>query len=443
MVILGLGSNVGDRLFFLRSALTQLKGIPGLQITAVSPVYISDALMTDDAPPEWNHPYLNLALRCETTLTPYELLDATKACEKAIGRLPAKHWAPRPIDIDILAWDDLVQYDEKLHIPHEHLHTRPFALWPLSDVAPRWIYPIKNENHGKTAIEMANIWGSRFSGEAPLHTRQIAQRIDTPQLMGVLNITPDSFSDGGYYTDVNCVIEHAHQLVAAGAEILDFGAEATNPNAQPVTATVEWRRLEEILIAVRAATKNMIIPPKISVDTRHPSTASNALTAGADWINDVGGLTDPYMQEIIAASHCDVVMMHQLGIPADLGRVLPLSDDPVMIIYQWAQLQFAELEKLGINKNRVIFDVGIGFGKTAQQSLEILQRFIEFKTLGVRLLVGHSRKSFQTIFTDKPAAKRDVETLPISLYLADLQTDYLRVHNVEDNARALKVAKAL
>jgi 2-amino-4-hydroxy-6-hydroxymethyldihydropteridine diphosphokinase / dihydropteroate synthase len=443
MVILGLGSNIGDRLFYLRSALTHIKNIAGVSVTAVSPIYVSDALLPDDAEAEWDHPYLNLALRCETSLTPHELLQQTKNIEILIGRMPGKDWGPRTIDIDILAWDDLVQYDEKLHVPHEHLHTRPFALWPLSDVAPRWVYPLKNEFYGKTAQEIAAQWGSRFSGDAPLHTRQIAQRIDTPQLMGILNITPDSFSDGGYFTDVAMVIEQAHQLVAAGAEILDIGAEATNPNAHPITAAEEWRRLEEVLTAVCKETDKMVVPPKISIDTRHPATAQQALALGVDWINDVGGLTDPMMREIIAASSCDVVMMHQLGIPARVKQVLPLHEDPVKIIYQWAQQQFSELEKSGINKERVIFDVGIGFGKTATQSLEILQRFEEFKSLNIRLLVGHSRKSFQTIFTDKPAAQRDIETLPISLYLAKLETDYLRVHNVEDNARAIKVAKAL
>jgi 2-amino-4-hydroxy-6-hydroxymethyldihydropteridine diphosphokinase/dihydropteroate synthase len=434
MVILGLGSNIGDRLVFLRSALNHLKKIPQLTITQVSPIYLSDALLPEEGGKEWDHPYLNLALACTTRLTPYELLHQVKAIETRIGRVTGKDWSPRPIDIDILAWDDLVQYDEKLHIPHEHLASRPFALWPLADVAPRWLHPTLN----KTAQELCGVWGSRFSGDAPLHTRQIAQRIDTAELMGILNVTPDSFSDGAM-CDSDTLIAQAKQLVIDGATILDIGAEATNPKAQAITPAEEWHRLEGLLPAMLAARNNFLLPVKISLDTRHASTAKRALAAGIDWINDVGGLTDPEMREIISASDCDVVMMHQLSIPASSQLVLALQEDPVAVVYDWAQQQFELLEKMGIAKERIIFDAGIGFGKTANQSLEILQRFAEFKNLNVRLLAGHSRKSFQSIFTSRPAVERDIETLPISLYLNRLQTDFIRVHNVDQHARVFKV----
>jgi 2-amino-4-hydroxy-6-hydroxymethyldihydropteridine diphosphokinase / dihydropteroate synthase len=423
MVILGLGSNIGDRLFYLRSALQHLKSLAGLRIGRVSPVYVSDALLLPDALKEWDdHPYLNLALLAETTLTPYELLHQVKDIENRIGRVPGTVWGPRPIDIDILAWDDLVQYDEKLHIPHEHL-------------AARWVHPVLH----KTASELCAGWGSRFTGDAPLHTRQIAQRIDTSELMGILNVTPDSFSDGGKLLDPAAVIASAHGLVNDGATLLDVGAEATNPRAQAISAEQEWQRLEPILPALLAERKNFLVPVKISIDTRHPGTAEKALALGVDWINDVSGLTNPAMQEIIVASSCDVVMMHQLGIPADAATVLPLHKDPVKMVYEWAEQQFAVLDKLGIAVERVIFDIGIGFGKNPEQSLEMLQRFAEFKSLKVRLLAGHSRKLFQTLFTTKPPAQRDIETLPISLYLNQLQTDYLRVHNVADHARVFKV----
>jgi 2-amino-4-hydroxy-6-hydroxymethyldihydropteridine diphosphokinase/dihydropteroate synthase len=435
MVILGLGSNIGDRLFYLRSALQLLKSVVELRIIRVSPIYLSDALLHADGRAEWNLPYLNLAIAIKTTLTPYELLHQVKNIETRIGRMPGEDWSPRPIDIDILAWDDLVQYDEKLHLPHEYVATRPFALWPLADVAPRWIHPVLHQ----TASELCAGWGSRFTGEAPLHTRQIAQRIDTSELMGILNITPDSFSDGGKLLDPAAVIASAHALIKDGATLLDIGAEATNPQAQGISAEQEWQRLEIILPALIAERKNFLLPAKISIDTRHVTTAERALALGVDWINDVSGLTNPAMQQIIAASQCDVVMMHQLGIPANAATILPLHKDPVKLVYAWAEQQFAVLEKLAIAPERIIFDFGIGFGKNPTQSLELLQRFAEFKSLNVRLLVGHSRKLFQTLFTDKLAAERDVETLPISLYLNQLQADFLRVHNVADHTRMFKV----
>ncbi|MDR3478200.1 MAG: dihydropteroate synthase [Gammaproteobacteria bacterium] len=443
MVVLGLGSNLGDRLATLRLALRALEKIANFRIEQVSPVYLSDALLPEDGSSSWDLPYLNLAIRCETSLTPYELLQHTKDIEIALGRVPGKDWAPRPVDIDILAWDDLVQFDDKLHVPHEHLHSRPFALWPLADVAPRWIYPLKNAFYGKTATEIASPWGSRFTGDAPLHTKQIAQRIDTPQLVGILNITLDSFSDGGLFSDVDAAITHAHGMVNAGAEIIDIGAEATGPKAKPLDAATEWLRLEPVLAAILAESTAMLITPKISVDTYHAEVAKKALAFGVDWINDVSGLSDPAMVEVVAETNHDIVIMHQLSLPVDTKKVLPATADPVAILSAWAEKKLVVLEKAGIKRERLIVDVGLGFGKTAEQSLELIQRIDSFKFLDTRLLIGHSRKSFLQLFTDRAVTERDIETLAISLFLASHQIDYLRIHNVDICARGLKVAKAL
>lgn len=184
MVILGLGTNLGDRLANLRRALHLIKQIPHFSVLQISPVYISDALLPENAPVAWDKPHLNLALRCETRLTPLELLQQTKQIEKQFKSADKEHWGPRIIDIDLLAWDDLVLYDNKLHIPHEHLHERPFALWPLADVAPRWCYPLSGPMQGKTASELARNWGSRFTGTAPLHTKQIPQPIAVCRCVG-------------------------------------------------------------------------------------------------------------------------------------------------------------------------------------------------------------------------------------------------------------------
>jgi 2-amino-4-hydroxy-6-hydroxymethyldihydropteridine diphosphokinase/dihydropteroate synthase len=442
MVILGLGSNQGDRLFYLRAALNLIKKIPDLTVERVSPVYISDALLLENSPHSWDTPYLNLGLRCETTLAPLALLEQTKKIETQLGRQRLHAWAPRPIDIDILAWDDRVLYDEKLHIPHEHLPTRPFALWPLADLAPRWIYPLQNHFFGKTATEIAAQWPSRFNGDAPLHTRQIAQRIDTSQLMGIMNVTPDSFSDGGMLTE-STTTKQAYDLVAAGADILDIGAEATGPRAKAIDATVEWQRLKPHLQSVLQARQQMDVPPKISVDTRHFQVAKKALALGVDWINDVSGLTDPNMREVISAAQCDVIIMHHLTIPQNNAVFLPLDKNPVELVYAWAESQLCQLEKNGIARQRVIVDIGIGFGKTPAQSLELLQQITQFQQLDCRLLVGHSRKSFLTLFNDITPKERDIETLPVSLYLSLQGVDYLRLHNVAMCARALKIAAAL
>lgn len=436
MVILGLGSNIGDRLENLRLALKKIKQIPQLSVKQVSPVYISDALLPENAPPSWDIPYFNLAIRCETTLSPYELLQCTKQIEVDLGRTPEKNWGPRIIDIDILAWDDLIQYDSKLHIPHENLHERPFALWPLADVAPFWVYPLPGIYYGKTAAEMVKQWGCRFSGEAPFHTRQIQQRIDTSQLVGILNVTPDSFSDGGKYSAVDAALKKIEQLVLDGAEIIDIGAEATGPQAIPITAEQEWQRLEPVLSAFYNSKINLLAP-KISIDTYHPETMEKACRFPIAWINDISGGNNPFAQTIMAKQSCDFVVMHNLGIHVN-QQTLPLTENPVTAVYDWAKNKIQQLENAGITRERIIIDVGIGYSKTAEQSLALLTHGQVFCDLGVRLLIGHSRKSFLKLFTNKPANERDLETISLSLSLNKKGIDYLRVHDVKSHAEAFK-----
>lgn len=444
MVILGLGANLFDRLKQLRHAFQLLKNIPELEIKQVSPLYISDALTPENAPEKWNIPYLNLAIRCETTLKPMELLKRSKQIEKIVGRTPEKEWGPRVIDIDILAWDDLVRFDETLHIPHEHLHERPFALFPLSDVASRWVYPLPGPFEGKTATEMAARFGSKFDGTAPFHTKQISMRIDTPALMGILNVTPDSVSGDGIFSDVPKALEAAKQFVENGAEIIDIGAEATGPKATPIDATTEWERLEPVLKSLLQEREHFLIVPKISVDTRHAAVAEKALALGVDWINEVSGLADPAMIALLKNQSCDIVFMHHLGIPVSKQQgTLPLTENPVPLVYAFAKEKISFLESQGISRDRLIFDVGIGFGKNGEQSLELIKHIADFKSLGVRLLVGHSRKVFLTQFISKPYPERDIETNVVSLFLADQPVDYLRVHHVEQCARAFKVKRAL
>jgi 2-amino-4-hydroxy-6-hydroxymethyldihydropteridine diphosphokinase / dihydropteroate synthase len=444
MVIIGLGSNVGDRLANFRKALKAIKQISAITVQQISPVYLSDALLPDNAPADWDMPHLNLALRCETILAPLELLNQLKKIEWAIGRKPeVRHWGPRILDIDILAWDDRVIRSEALTVPHLNLQDRPFALWPLADVAPLWVFPLDGHNHGKTAAQIVEQWGSRFTGKAPLSTRQIYQRIDTPQLVGIVNVTPDSFSDGGHFLDADKALQQALYLVYAGAEVIDIGAESTAPNASVLDPDAEWARLEPVLSAIQNAQTDFIIKPKISVDTRHARVAAKALALGLDWINDVTGLDDLAMREIVAQSNADCVVMHHLSIPERRDHILPRHQDPVKTVYEWGEQRLNELERQGIARERIIFDPGIGFGKMAEQSLILLKNISVFKKLGVRLLIGHSRKTFISLLSAMPFAERDIETMVMSLYLAEQSIDYLRVHNVEMCARGLRVMTTL
>lgn len=443
MLVLGLGTNVGDKLKNLRAALCAIKKISNFLVTAVSPIYISDAMLPDNAPADWNQPYLNLALRCETQLTPHELLNQLKKIEKQIGREPIhRHWGPREIDIDILVWDDLIINDEVLVIPKKDLDQRPFALWPLADVAPLWKF-LDGRLQDKTAAEVVEQWGSRFSDSAPFRTRQINQRIDTSQLVGVINATPDSFSDGGLFLSAEAAYKQVQQLMLDGAEIIDIGAESTAPRAEAITPEIEWQRLEPILSIIKSCQSDFLIPPKISIDTRHPDTAKKCLDFNIDWINDVSGLDNPAMRDVIKHANKHCVVMHHLQIPERRAHILPRNQNPVAIVYDWCQQRLEDLLKEGFAQDKLIFDPGIGFGKMAEQSLLLLQQAHQFKQLGTPILIGHSRKTFMSLLTGMPFAERDIETMVMTLSLVDQQIDFVRVHNVGMCARGIKTKMAV
>jgi 2-amino-4-hydroxy-6-hydroxymethyldihydropteridine diphosphokinase/dihydropteroate synthase len=440
MIILGLGSNSGDRLSHLRAALTALKKLAGITVLAVSPVYISEAQLPENAPLEWNREFLNFAIRCECSLTPFALLAALKKIEHEIGReLFYERWSPRVVDIDILVWGDEVIQAENLTIPHIHMLDRPFVLWPLADLVPLWLHPQQQ----LSAEQLAEPWGSRFLGTAPFRTRQINQRIETPKLVGIINVTPDSFSDGGQFTDVDQAVAQAIQLVKEGAEILDIGAESTAPHSPRIDSEMEWRRLEPVLAAITAAKNHFLIQPLVSVDTLHAEVAKRSLQYHVDWINDVTGFNDPAMRAVVRNANVDCVVMHHLTIPPSRDHVLPRDQDPVEFLYRWSENQIALLENEGIAKERIIIDPGFGFGKTPGQSLALLNGISRFANLGVRLLIGHSRKSFMTIFTACPAAERDIESLAIAEFLARHPVDYLRMHNVNMCGRAFRLQAIL
>lgn len=439
MIILGLGSNMGDRLKNLRNCYLALKKNKKLTIIAVSPLYQSDALLPasiNEVTEDWNQFYLNCAIQIDTTLSPMECLNQIKEIEKNLGRKKKERWSPRIIDIDILAWREKRIESDNLTIPHPGLLSRPWALWPLADLAPSWIFPDSDKN--KTAAMLVEKWGSRFTQEAPFRTKQIPHRIDTPILMGILNITPDSFSDGNQFLQSDFALQQAYSLIENGAEILDIGAESTAPNALVITEEMEWARLLPVLLTIIENKNNFLIPPKISIDTRRPNIARLALELGIDLINDVSGLTNPEMRKIIAKNNADCIIMHHVSVPASSDHILPRQDDPISIVYEWAERQIDFLIQEGINKEKIIFDPGIGFGKSAEHSLILLKNIEIFKKLGVRILVGHSRKSFMRLFSKEIAKDRDIETMLITLLLANQHIDYVRVHNVDYCARGLK-----
>ena len=432
MLILGLGSNVGDSLNNLRLAVQLLQKSQVITRLQISPLYSSSALLPPYAPAVWNKPYLNIALSCKTELPPMEVLAVVKQIEKQMGREESQRWAPRLIDIDILAWDDLILNEARLQIPHAELGRRPFALWPLLDLLPKWKHPYHE------IADLVECWGSRFLGQAPFNTKQLSQRLLGTQLVGILNVTPDSFSDGGQFINVSDALVQAEKLMLEGAEILDIGAESTRPGAQPLLPENEWQRLAPVLNAINDHSKTWPVKPTLSVDTRHYQVAEKAIELGVDWINDVSGFSDSKMRGLVVKTAVKCVVMHNLGVPANKNNVMSGYSDICEPILNWGKQRFNELTLAGVDPGQFIFDIGIGFGKTAQQSAYLLKNIKQFQRLGFPLLVGHSRKSFLNVITDRPFSERDFETALFSYQLALQGVNYLRIHNVGLSTRALK-----
>lgn len=255
--------------------------------------------------------------------------------------------------------------------------------------------------------------------------------MNRPAIMGILNITPDSFSGDGIA--VSEALARARRLMEEGADILDIGAESTRPGAIPLLPEQEWARLEPALLAMVDQPWRQHV--RISIDTRHASTATRVLDLGIDIINDVGALGDAAMAEALEEHECDVVVMHALTLPADPEITLPQGSDVVKEIVKWKASVTHLAESRGIAAHRLIYDPGIGFGKTAEQSLALIQRAAELKASGGRWLFGHSRKSFMKLMTDVPAGARDELTRSFSLQLAQAGVDYLRVHDVAGHVR--------
>jgi len=255
--------------------------------------------------------------------------------------------------------------------------------------------------------------------------------------MGVVNVTPDSFSDGGRYLDPRAAVEHGKQLIADGAAILDVGGESTRPGADPVSAEEELRRVEPVVAGLAGS------GAEVSIDTSKASVAAAALDAGAAIVNDVTALRgDPEMAAVCAEREPVVVLMHMLGTPRTM-QDQPRYDDVVDEVKAFLAERLEAALAAGIAEQRVWLDPGIGFGKTAAHNFELLQRLGELRELGRPLVVGTSRKSFIGRADGSPPDERIGGTIASSVLAAAEGADVLRVHDVAEVRQALAVADAV
>ena len=253
-----------------------------------------------------------------------------------------------------------------------------------------------------------------------------------PLIMGIVNVTPDSFSDGGKFLERNAAVDHALKLADNGADILDIGGESTRPNADRVSVAEELRRVVDVVTQVRQATDRLI-----SIDTTKAEVARQALAAGANIVNDISGLTfEPEIVDVCAESDCGVICMHILGTPQTMQRD-PHYDNVVTDVCDFLSTRLAALERSGIARDRVVNDPGIGFGKTAQHNVDLLSNIGVLRKLDRPVLIGHSRKRFLARVLGRPVEERTFGTIGVAIAVAAQGADIIRVHDVRETRDAL------
>lgn len=256
---------------------------------------------------------------------------------------------------------------------------------------------------------------------------------DRPRILGIVNVTPDSFSDGGRFLDPDRAIQQGEALVREGADALDIGGESTRPGATPVDPEEEWRRIAPVIRGLAGR-----VPVPISVDTRHAEVARRAVEAGADIVNDVEGLRDPAMRAAVRETGAAAIVMHMRGTPPTMQQRTDYADLRGEVFRALAEATDRAVEE-GIPADRLMVDPGLGFGKTAEQSLELLAHAGELRSLGYPVVLGASRKSFLGGAGPGATDARLEAGLAAAVLAADAGVEILRVHDVGPTARALSL----
>ena len=285
---------------------------------------------------------------------------------------------------------------------------------------------------------MAADWDRITSPRTPLQLGERTIRLDQPQVMGIINATPDSFSDGGSYADSAAAAEAGAVMASQGAAIIDVGGESTRPGASTVW---EGDEIERVLPVVKQLAAG---GTAVSIDTRKAGVMSAALGAGAGMINDVSALSwDPQSAEAVAKAGVSVVLMHHRGDPATMQDA-PRYDDVLVEVYEWLEDRIAAAEEAGIARDKILVDPGIGFGKTVAHNLELMNGLALLHGLGCPVVLGASRKRMiGALSGEAPADRRLAGSLALALKAAEQGVQLIRVHDVAETVQALKVWRGL
>jgi len=282
--------------------------------------------------------------------------------------------------------------------------------------------------------ELARQWQALTSERTPLQLGERRIRLDQPRVMGVLNVTPDSFSDGGQFADADAAASAGADMASEGAAIIDVGGESTRPGAQVVWEGDETERVVPVIRQLASS------GAAVSIDTRKSEVMTAALQAGARLVNDVSALTfDPRSGEVVAAAGAPVVLMHHQGDPQTM-QDNPRYDDVLVEIYLWLEERIEAAEAAGIERSKILIDPGFGFGKTVAHNLELMNGLTLFHSLGCPIVLGASRKrTIGALSAEAPAERRLGGSIAFALKAAEQGAQIIRVHDVFETVQALKV----
>ncbi|KAI3322214.1 Dihydropteroate synthase [Xylariaceae sp. AK1471] len=473
---IALGSNLGDRVAMIEEACREMDA-RGIKVKRTSSLWETEPMYVLD-----QDRFVNGACEVETELEPLPLLDALQDIEKSMGRQKFIDKGPRNIDLDILLYGNETVDDPRLQIPHLLIAEREFVLRPLAELIP--LRALDARRPWKLIQDHLNELPLRAIGGAePLSTLTPLRASVTPlnalrstrptQVMAILNVTPDSFSDGGvhlptlqaqsqaqaeqqdtesfssppsptYLESLRSTIQH---FIASGATLIDVGGQSTAPGAPEVSVSEELSRVLPAISLIRSMPEASHV--SISVDTYRAAVAEAAVAAGADIVNDVSaGLLDDAMLPTVARLGCTVCLMHMRGTPATMSRLNEYPEGLIPTLADELRERVDAAEKAGIRRWRIILDPGMGFAKVGDQNLEILRHIPELRRWpgleGLPWLLGSSRKSFVGKITGvaKPG-DRVYGTAATVTAAVQGGADIVRVHDVLEMAQVVKMADAI
>jgi 2-amino-4-hydroxy-6-hydroxymethyldihydropteridine diphosphokinase / dihydropteroate synthase len=448
--LIGLGSNQGDTINNLRCAVAALRDLYLTRVIALSPFYESDALLLPNAPTDWQLPFLNGVALIKTGLEPLSLLHELKKIEQNFKRVNLGRYSPRTIDLDILFYGDEELNTLELKIPHREIVNRSFVYLPIKILAEHfrlrgeetalYFYSLLNNfNHlAKNGVRISlnalfkNGLSESVKSEG-LNTKLSSKSYS--QLVGILNATPDSFSNDGILGLSEEEFAKKIDSLINQADIIDLGAESTRPNGKAITAAEELYRLKRTLAKFPPNYFNRTV--NWSLDSRNIETIRHLLKFNPKIINDVSGAVGiehfSCFLENPALKYC---FMHSLSVPVKLGEIISEDQDTLDQLINWGENKISDLLSLGFKREQLIFDPGTGFAKSGEQSWEILRRVRELRALNLPIFLGHSRKSYlNKVSSSSDVAlttlEKDLLTSIVSFQLFSAGVEFLRVHNLD------------